>query len=467
MALLCKLDRNISLNQPSDTGGTDSCGGQSIAEGVGGIAKVVVYNISDVPSLKFENDNRADDSLVVDTINSTGQFYTIDFTSATYQEDYDNGKWNHSLQLEIANISTLFEDILSDGVNGRYLVCFLPNGADDWRCFGWKYGATLDYGLNISEDSLGYTVTLEDVSEYPLFAVDKDNFGNKNKTYTPTFKPLYDIYFCEQGQDGRHTGYLVAMYVVKVNAAGQPLDANNRLCQWSGLKQDAYKHQAIGSDGGYHIIGTYASDATFDGRPVRILDYDKCSANVTNSIFINEKKNETINLNSTLTSMTFTIRSTDDWVMMDDPRYVNITPAMGNNGSTTCTITHNGVGGTDVIRFMNTKTKEIVTLTSNVYIINTETEFIFPYGTTEFVLTPIAEGGDKDYTYTVSPSLSVTKDSNKFLVCNPNVSTDEQNFRFVLTHVNDSNEIKIVNVKILGNNINPSWKELSSYCEIV
>ena len=462
----CKLNRNISFNQPG-SGGDDACGGQTISEGVGGISKVVVYNISDVPSLKFEGDNRADDSLVVDTINSTGQFYTIDFTSATYQEDYDNGKWSHSLQLNVANITTLFEDILSDGVNGKYLVCFLPKGATDWRCFGWRFGASLDYSLNISSDSLGYTVTLEDTSEYPLFSVDADNFGNKNKTYTPIFKPLYDVYFCEQNSSGQHTGYLVAMYVIKTNSAGQPLDRNNRLCQWSGLKQDAYKHQSVGSNGDYNIIGTYASDASFDGRPVRILDYEKCSANVTNSIFINEKKNEVISLNSTLTSKTFTIRSTDDWTIMDGQLYVNILPVVGSNGSTTCTVSHNGVGGTDEIRFMNTKTKEIVTLTVNVYIINIDTAFTFPYGTTEFVLTPIAEGGDKDYTYTVSPSLSVSKDSNKFLICHPNTSSTEQNFRFVLTHVNDSNEKKVVNVKVLGNNTNPTWQVLSSFCEIV
>ena len=290
MSLNCRLNRNISFSQPSDSGGTDGCNGQSMSEGVGGIAKVVVYNISDVPSLTFENDNRADSSLVVDTINSTGQFYTIDFNSATYNEEYDNHKWTHTLTLEVPNISTLFEDILADGVNGKYLVCFLPNGAEDWRCFGWKYGATLDYSLNISPDSLGYTIRLEDVSEYPLFAVLKDNFGSKTKVYTPIFKPLYDIYFCEQGTDGRHTGYLVAMYVVKVNAAGQPLDRNNRLVQWSGFKQDAYKIAGVTSDGGYNIIGTYQKTATFDGKPVRILDYDKCSASVTNSIFINQKK---------------------------------------------------------------------------------------------------------------------------------------------------------------------------------
>lgn len=466
MSLNCKLNKNITLNQLNDDG-TSSCNAQDISMGVGGIqSPILVYNISDVESLKFKDDNRADDSLEVDTINAVGQFYKIDFTSATYQEEYENHKWTHNLQLEISNITSLFEDLLSDGVNGKYLVCFRPKGSEDYRMFGWKFGASLDYSMQVSEDSLGYTVTLEDTSEYPLFTVYSDNFGSKDKTYSPIFKPLYDVYFCEQGSDGKHTGYLVAMYVVKVNASGQPLDKNNKLCQWSGLKQDAYKYSGIGSDGGYNIIGTYGIDGSFDGRPVKKLDYEKCTADVDNSIYINEKKNDTINLNSTINQKTFTIRSTDSWSMLGSPSKAVISPTNGANGTTTCTVRHNGVGGTDVVRFENNVTKETVELTVNINIIKINSEYTFPYGTTEFVLTPIVMGGSGDYTYSVSPSLNVTKDENGYLVCKPSASANEQNFTFVLTHKDDSNEVKQVKVKVLGNNTEPSWQILSTFCEI-
>ena len=163
MALNCKLDRNITLSQGGE--GVDGCNGQDISMGVGGIASpVLVYNISDVPSLTFEGDNRSDYSLYVDTVNSVGQFYKVDHTDATYNEEYDpsSHKWTHTLTLSISNITPLFEDILSDGVNGKYFVCFRPNGAEDYRAFGWKYGATLDYALNITSDSLGYTITFAD-----------------------------------------------------------------------------------------------------------------------------------------------------------------------------------------------------------------------------------------------------------------------------------------------------------------
>ena len=468
MSLNCKLDRNITLSQPSEGGGTDYCNGQDISMGVGGISSpILVYNISDVPSLTFEGDNRSDYSLYVDTINSTGKFYKIGHTDATYNEEYDNHKWTHSLSISVANIQPLFEDILSDAVNGKYIVCFRPNGAEDYRMFGWKFGATLDYSLNIQSDSLGYTITFEDTSEYPLFTVARDNFGSKDKVYTPIFVPLYDVYYCEQDQEAHHTGYIIAMYVVKVNAAGQPLGSDNKLCQWTGKKQDAYKINTIQSDGGYNIIGTYASTAVFDGKPVKILDYEKCPANVTNSIFINSKKAETISLNSTISAGTFTITSTDDWMMVTDPQYVTITPVEGANGSTPCALHHNGVGGCEQIKFMNKVTSEIVTLDVCVNLITVGSQYVFKCGTNEIVITPTVEGCSSAYTYTISPSpQSHSKDENGFIHIVP-IEGQDVEYTLTLTHSCDSNEKKVVKVYVVCGNDNPIWQLQSSYCEIV
>lgn len=468
MALNCKLDRNITLSQPNESGGTDSCNGQDITMGVGGISSpVLVYNISDVPSLTFEGDNRSDYSLYVETINSIGKFYKVDHTDATYNEEYDNHKWTHSLSLTVANITSLYEDILSDAVNGKYLVCFKPNGAEDYRMFGWKFGATLDYSLNISSDSLGYTITFEDTSEYPLFTVAKDNFGTKDKVYTPLFKPLYEVFYCEQDQEGHHTGYIIAMYVVKVNAAGQPLGSDNKLCQWTGKKQDAYKINTIQSDGGYNIIGTYTKDATFDGKPVKILDYEKCPANVTNSIFINSKKAETISLNSTISGGTFVITSTDDWMMVTDPQYVTITPVEGVNGNTPCVLHHNGVGGCEQIKFMNKVTSEIVTLDVCINLISVASSYAYKCETNEIVITPTVEGCSSAYTYTISPTPSShSKDESGFIHITPTAGQSVE-YTLTLTHSCDSNEKKVVKVYVLCDDDDPIWQLKQTYCEIV
>lgn len=464
MSLNCRLNRNISLVQPGESG--DGCEGQDISMGVGGLrSPILVYNISDVESLKFENDNRADDSLVVDTINSTGQFYKIDFTSASYNEEYDNHKWTHTLTLDIANITPLFEDLLSDGTNGRYLICFKPNGSEDYRMFGWKYGATLDYSLNITEDSLGYTVTLEDVSEYPLFTVYADNFGSTSKVYTPIFKPLWDVYICEEGEDLKHTGYAIAMYVVKVNAAGQPLGSDNKLCQWTGKKQDAYKFEEITSDGGYNIIGTYGKNATFDGRPVKVMDLDKCSADVDNSIYINQKKNELISLNSTISSSTFTITSTDNWTMTTTPQYVTIYPTTGNNGNTICEVNHNGVGGIDYIDFMNDVTHEVVTLEVIINLVKIGDEYRYPQETTDIILTPTIEGCNTAFTYTITPSVTHSVDSEGNIHITFPDTDNELEYTLTTTHGCDSNEIKVTKIYRAGIDDAPDWVIINEYCE--
>ena len=467
MSLNCKLNRNISLLQPGDSG--DSCNSRDISVGVGGISTVLVYNISDVASLKFENDNRSDDTLYVDTINSTGQFYKIDFTSASYNEEFDpNSKWTHTLTLDVNNISPLFEDILSDGVHGRYLVCFKPNGSEDYRMFGWRYGATLDYSLNIADDSGGYTITLEDASEYPLFTVYGDNFGNDNKVYTPLFKPLWETYFCEKNGEGKNTGYAIAMYVTKVNAAGQPLDRNNKLVQWSGLKQDAYKHNSITSDGGFNIIGTYASSAQFDGRPVKVFDLEKCGAQFDNSIYIDNAKSKDVCLNSTVKGATFTIRSTDSWSIVSQPKFAIITPTNGQAGDTPVSVFHNGVGGIDEIQFQNEYTKEIVTLNLTVNLIAIQSSFTYPNGIRNIVLTPTIYGCSGLYSATVSPYCPHYRDENGYLHLTPSVTTAEQNYTVTFTHdCGTCGESKEVKIKILGDNADPSWSLLSSFCEIV
>ena len=463
----CKLNRNITLNQPGDDG-SSGCEGQDISMGVGGLrSPILVYNIQDVASLKFKDDARADDSLEVDTINSTGQFYKIDFTSASYNEEYDENthKWTHNLTLDIANITPLFEDLLADGVNGRYFVFFKPNGAEDYRAFGWRYGARLDYSLNISEDSLGYTVTLEDVSEYPLFTVYADNFGNNSKVYTPIFRPLWEAYFCEQDSSGKHTGYKIAMYVPKVNAAGQPLDRNNKLCQWSGNKQVAYKYNGIASDGGYDIIGTYAKTATFDGRPVKEYDLESCPANVTNSIYINSKKAETINLNSTISAKTYTITSTDDWMMVTYPQFTTHSPVEGENGNTTCSVHHNGVGGVDYLEFKNKVTHEVVTLTVYTNIINIGEEYTYPAGTTDIVLTPTVAGCSSAFTYSISPSVTSSKDEyGNIHITFPNTDSDLE-YTLTTVHGCDSNERKITKIYRKGIGKDPKWVLINDWCE--
>lgn len=463
MAINCRINRNISLNQLSEDGSRNNCNSTDISMGVGGIrTPIYVYNIDEVENLKFENDNRADDSLTVDTIITDAAFYSIDFTSASYEEEYEDGKWSHTLSLDIGNITSLFEDLLSDSVNGRYLVAFRPNGSDDYRMFGWKRGASLNYSMEVNEDSQGYTVELTDESEYPLFTVWADNFNVRDKVYTPIFKPLYNVAYCEQ-VNGKNNGWAVAMYVVKVNSAGQALDRNNMLCQWSGLKQDAYKLETVSSDGGYNIIGTYNATATIEGHSVRVQDYDICPADVSGTISASET---VIRLNSTTTSKTLNITSEDEWSLITNPSYVSVSPNKGGKGTTSVLISHNWVGGSDFLTFQNKTTRERVNVNVYVNLIKIDNSYTLQAGTTNFTLTPQVEGESTGYTYTVTPSLTTSKDASGYINITFPTSNNEQNYTFVLTHDSDPNEKKTVTIKVLGSTRDASWELLESFCEI-
>ncbi len=459
MSFSCSINKNISLN-PSSSG--DSCNGQDMSIGIGGLSTpCYIYNLSDIQNLKFSGDNRSDDSLYVSEIVTDAAFYSIDFTSGEFQEDYNDGIWSQTLTLTINNINAQFEDLLCDSVSGKYLVAFRPNGSDDYRAFGWRNGATLRYTMTIAEDNQTYVVTITDESVFPLLSVYKENFNVKDKVYSPIFKPLYSSSICEQS-NGANNGYAIAMYVVKVNSAGQALDFNNKLCQWSGNKQDAYKYNGV-ADGDYRILGTYAASAEFDGRPVRVYDLTSCPSNVQGSISVSPNA---VSLNSTNTSANVTITSSGDWTIVDAPTYALMTPQVNSQGTTTATVYSNGVGGSDAITLQNVATREIVSLTSQICLIKVDSAYTYPNGTTALVLAPTVEGGSADYTYSISPSVTASRDGMN-LIINPPSSSAEQTFTVTLTHASDANEVKTVTITILGTNSTASWQVLSKFCELV
>lgn len=460
--LNCRLTRNIALN--GGGGSDESCRGQDISAGVGGISSpIYIWNISDVQNLVFSGDNRSDDSLYVDTIVTDAPFYSIEHSNGEYQEEHNDGIWSHSLSLTIANVSAEFEDLLADGVGGRYLVCFRPSGGD-WRMFGWRYGAKLTYSMNVSQDNFGYTVSLTDTSELALMTVAEENFDVKTKVYDPLFEPDFSQAYCEQ-VGGKNNGMAVAMFVVKVNAAGQALDADNKLCQWSGKKQDAYKYTLVSSDGGYRILGTYQSGAVFDGKAVRGYSLKACPAEVNGSITVNGASTTSVNLNSTRTSSGVTVYSTDPWTILDAPTFALMTPSSNGSGTTQATVFGNSVGGDDVITLQNTVTREIVTVSSKICVIEVNSSATYPYGTTTITIAPTIYGGDEDYTYSISPSVSAVKDGTN-LILSPSVSSATQTITVTLTHTSDSSEVKQVHITILGNDSSASWQVLSEFCEI-
>ena len=470
MAFNCKLNRNISVTQNEAEA---SCANNDLLSG-GINDRFYIFNLDDIQGLKFKNDERSDESLYVDTIITAEPYYFVQGSEVSYNETQDGTVYTHQLTANVNNISNLVQDILSDAAPNKYIVCFRPKGATDWRMFGWKLGATLTHTLDISESASNYTLTFSDTSEFPLFEVKADNFDLKNKQFEPHWVPLFDVIYCELDGNGKQTGWITAPYVVKVNSAGEPLDANNKLCEYSNLPQDAYK--LVGqSDGDYHIVGTYNADAVFEGNPVRVFNPELCLPENEGTISFAE---EVVRLNST-TRQTASVNLTSNaaWAIVSQaPEWCTVAPNSGD-GNAVMNFYYGRYGGDDVITVRNLNSYEETSITVHNRTVIPGAGEEFDYGTEQFNVYCRAYGGSESFTIQVdNPGLTLTpvyNDSNgeprlvgyDAVVNDPTVTTT-RSWTFTFTHSDDNEEVKTATYTILAMDTTPFWRFMSSYCEI-
>lgn len=446
----------------AEDGTTDggNCASTEIA--AGGInERIYIYNIDDVENLQFENDMRFDNNLVIDTIITSAPFYFIDVTEATYNETTDGNKHKHTLTLTVANTQSVTEDTLSDALGNNYLVAFRNKGGDFFRVFGWKEGATLSYTMDMDSDTNSYTITLEDESEYPLMTCYPDNFNLSGKVYTPVFRPLYDVSYCEQS-GGINNGYVIASYVVKVNSAGMALDEDNKLCSYSKKKQCAYKYSKTVSDGDYDIIGIYEDNAVFDGLPVKVFDPSLCPIDAKGTITVSPS---TIRLNSYTTSSNLSVTSSNPWKLFNTPTLTSVNPTSGTT-SGSVSVMSNGIGGDETLYFQNRSTYERVEVRVQVRIIKCQQEYSFDNSVKEFDIPITAEGGSEDFTYSVDRTgLTITKSKGNLHCVVSSTASDFRTFTITVRHTDDSAEYKYIAVNLQGVDTNPIWQLVNQYCE--
>lgn len=464
MAFSCKLNRNITVSQTSD----NACANIDLM--AGGIAdRFYVFNIEDIQGLKFKNDERSDESLYVDTIITAEPYYYVDGSGVEYSESQDGAIYTHQLTANVNNIQNIIQDILSDAAPGKYLVCFKPLGSSDYRMFGWKLGASMSHTLDISESASNYTVTFSDESEFPLFAVKADNFNLANKQFDPHWMPIFEETYCELDGNGKQTGWITAPYVVKVNSAGQALDASNKLCEYSHQPQDAYKLQGK-PDGGYHIIGTYDETAVYDGQPVRKFDPVLCLPENEGTISFEE---ETVRLNSTTRqTATVALASNAAWAMVSNaPEYCTVSPTSGD-GNTNMIFYYGRYGGDDTVTVRNLNSYEETAITVHNRTVIPGAGEEFDYGCEMFDVYCRAYGGSETYTVQVdNPGLTLTPSYSDGIltgytavVNDPSVETT-RSWTFTFTHSDDNEEVKTATYTILAMDTTPYWRLMRQYCE--
>ena len=441
MAINCKLNRDIALGS-----GSDACMLTDINAGV--LDGLYVFNIEDVQNLIFSGDSRPDESLYVDTIVTSQPFYRIDATNISYTEEYSDHKYTHNLTASIKSVRNEIEEILEGALHGRYLVAFQVAGETNYRLIGWKEGLSLDEQLAISKENNAYTLTLNGTTTYPSMEADKSNFDLANKVFDPMFEPLF-----EAGKVTCSNGWAVANYVVKVNAAGQALDEDNKLVQYSGKKQDAYKLLGV-SDGNYHIVGIYASNAYIEGKAVRIYDTTLC--NVSCSISVSPS---VLNFTSNVTSNTVSISSSNDWELVSYPSYVTMSRTYGGVNDQTIHVYSNGTCGNETLTFKNKVGGCTATLGININTIKIDSTYYYPNRTSQVTLSPVA---CCNYTGTTSEGTFTVNSDGSFTVSNIS-GRDAQ--KTVTVTLSCGSESKTVTLVIYGIDTTRGHKAISEYCE--
>ena len=265
------------------------------------------------------------------------------------------------------------------------------------------------------------------------------------------------------------TGWITAPYVVKVNSAGQALDASNKLCDYSGQPQDAYK--LVGQpDGNYHIVGTYQADATFDGQPVRVFNPELCLPENEGTISFNS---EVVRLNST-TRQTASVNLTSNaaWsIVSNAPEYCTVSPNSGE-GNSVMLFYANRYGGDDTITVRNLNSYEETSIIVHNRTVIPGAGEEFPYGTEGFNIYCRAYGGSEGFTIQVdNPGLTLTPVYSDGLlvgydaVVNDPTVTTTRSWTFTFTHDDDNEEVKTATYTILAMDTTPFWRLMSQYCE--
>jgi hypothetical protein len=210
------------------------------------------------------------------------------------------------------------------------------------------------------------------------------------------------------------------------------------------------------SDGGYHIIGTYTATDYIEGKAVRIYDTTLCDVVCTMSI-----SPSSVSLNSTTTSATISITSSNDWELVSYPSYVSLSRTYGGFNDQTIHVYSNGYCGSETLTFKNKVGGCTANLAVNVNIININNIYYYPNGTTQVTLAPNAccnySGTASEGRFTVNPDGSFTVSE---------ISTQDAQKTVTVT-LSCGSENKTVSLVIYGIDTSRGRRAISEYCEIV
>lgn len=456
--LNCSLTKNISKDCTTHISGI--------------FDKIYLYDIDYINGITFGNDTRFDSGESVSEINSSQQFYVWDVSDGEYTEEVDGEEYSHEIVFNIHQTQEV-EDILSDAKNGRFLVAFKLKSEYRHRLVGWNLGLKLSYTLTVGEEGNYYTITFSNEGVFPSFECDNKIFKRDSMVFEPIYRPDFDMSLCEI-ENGAFTGYRIALYVTKQNTAGEALDVNNQLCEYSGLKQCAYKY-ATAPDGLFVIEGTYKYNAVYNGQAVKVYDKAHCQESSTGTItVVPSTYNITAHANP---QVTLSVTTEDRWFIdMTNSYFTAVTP-MSGVGDSKVILSWNGetAQSNEVLFFYNIDTNEKIEVRGSFFCVNVTGDDVIPYKTLSAVYNVDCYGGSKEYSVETSCSSNLVKyhiDDSKYgfiVVYIDDYTTIPENGATItlkVTHKDNTNEVYTKRIKIKGGNTTPKWVEQSRECEL-
>ena len=456
--LNCSLTKNISKECTTHISGI--------------FDKIYLYDIDYVNGITFGNDTRFDSGESVSEINSSQQFYVWDVSDGEYTEEVDGDEYSHEVVFNIHQTQEI-EDILSDAKNGRFLVAFKLKSEYRHRLVGWNLGLKLSYTLTVGEEGNYYTITFSNEGVFPSFECDNKIFKRDSMVFEPIYCPEFDMSLCEISS-GAFTGYRIALYVTKQNTAGEALDVNNQLCEYSGLQQCAYKYTSA-PDGLFVIEGTYSASAVYNGQAVKIYDKTHCQESGTGTITVVPS---TYNIAAhTDPQVTLNVTTEDRWFIDATNSYFTTATPMSGLGDGKVILSWNGktTQSNEVLFFYNIDTNEKIEVRGSLFCVNVTGDDIIPYKTLSALYNVVCYGGTKEYSVEVYCSTQAVKyhvDYNiygyisVFIDDYTSIPENGATITLKVIHNDNANEVCTKRIKLKGGDPTPKWVEISRECEL-
>ena len=406
---------------------------------IGGIHSIWILDIDYFDGYKFKDDSLYDE-MYVDDIYVKGDWYELQAVDeANFTEKISNGSYQQQLSTFIGLYEADIQREMLKSTNTKFLVVFRTY-TRKYFVFGSDGGVTLTYEnqSGAKTEAIGYSVTLNINSSYPLFELNPNYFISEH-TVNFIYKPLFDSYTCELS-GGYNNGYQVANIAVRVTTEGEAVDKDGKLCSESGLKQAAMILQGTSSPSIYDVVGTYTSDSILNGGvSVKQINYNACRPQFQGTIKLDKN---TIIANNDDKVHSVKVTSENEWQITNyNSYYVNSNYISGGAGIFNTTITANRFGNYTYI-YKNLYTLEEVELTVMYCVIIVPNNILDMDGMGDTrTVTVTSYGGDEDFTISNVPSwLTVTKLSKTQIRITAS-ENDSGSFRTAtirLTHTTDT-----------------------------